>query len=147
MDSCQSQKQFSRLQKIQNRCVRFFKIPEHIHSNHLKGFHWCTHFVVQRVQFRTLVRTSEYLNNLSTATFPEFSSGDSLLTSPCPPVVPTFYVHRCPSPLWNKILGTTRGIATLSSFKKSFKSVLFQKFGCFTFFSLFFLFLSIFNII
>jgi len=134
-----SQGNINRLQKIQNRCARLiFKKSKFTETSPLlTKLHWLP--VAQRVQFRTLVHTFKCLNSLS----PKYLSsllkvketGYNLRSS----VSTTLHVRKTSTLwgdrsfsvvapfLWNSLPAETRGMTTLSSFKRSLKSVLFPR--------------------
>ena len=135
-----SQKNLTRLQRIQNRCARLiFKKPKRTHSSPLlKDLHWLP--VAQRIQFRTLVHTFKSLNNLS----PNYISSLLAIQKPSAYSLRSSNCIRLHSPrtrtltgdmafstsaprLWNKLPAVTRGSTTTASFKKSLKSHLFPK--------------------
>ena len=133
-----SQKDLSRLQRIQNRCARLvFRKPKFTHSNPLlKELHWLP--VAQRIQFRTLVHTFKSLNNLSphyitqllpTARLTAYSLRSSTGIRLHVPKTRTLTGDRAFSSsaprLWNNLPAITRGITTIASFRKSVKTHLF----------------------
>ena len=133
-----SQKNLTRLQRIQNRCaLLIFKKPKRTHSSPLlRDLHWLP--VAQRIQFRTLVHTFKSLNSLSPQYISSLlhihkPSGYSLrsstsirLSSPRTRTLTGDMAFSTSAPrLWNQLPAVARGSTTIASFKKSIKSHLF----------------------
>lgn len=133
-----SQKNISRLQRIQNRCARLiFKKPKLTHASPLlKELHWLP--VAQRIQFRTLVHTYKALNHLSPKYLSSLlsiqrSSSYTLRSSVSTCLfVPkskkragdsAFSIHA--PRLWNKLPHPVRNSNSITSFKSALKTHLF----------------------
>ena len=148
IDSCNSLllglpvKEIQRLQRLQNataRLVCLVKRIEHI-TPILYKLHWLP--VCQRIKYKTLLITFKCLHNLAPSYLCELisryqpkralrSSALTLLTVPSAPRTATYgaraFAIAAPS-LWNQLPEEIRSIQSLSRFKSSLKTFLFNQY-------------------
>ena len=132
-----SQKDVSRLQRLQNRCARLiFQLPKFTHSSPLlKQLHWLP--VAQRIQFRTMVHTYKSLNHcapdylssllsLQTSSYSlRSTTGKSLSVHKTHKLAGDRAFSIAAPRLWNSLPTLTRSSNSVPAFKRALKTHLF----------------------
>ena len=136
-----TQKNITRLQRIQNRCAKLIiKRPKLTHASPLlHDLHWLP--VSQRIEFRTLVHVFKCLNNLSPAYLSSLlstqksssyflrSSKGILCNIPRSHTLTGDRAFSISAPrLWHRLPPSVRNSTSITSFKKALKTHLFCNF-------------------
>ena len=135
-----TQKNITRLQRIQNRCAKLiFKRPKLTHASPLlHDLHWLP--VTQRIKFRTLVHVFKCFNNLSPTYLSSLlstqkssyflrSSKGLLCNFPRSHTLTGDHAFSIPAPrLWHCLPQSVRNSTSITSFKKALRTHLFSDF-------------------